>query len=76
MTVLEARNDIQNIEQLCNRICCNCPVDELFCPTPCIELEKAIRMPFEKLLRCYARSNGDLKEVLKYICRYKENENG
>lgn len=72
MTIEEAKQDFNNINEFCHCACgwCN---NDWYCPTDCVELEKARRIPFEKILKSYARNDGDFNKVIRYIRRYKEN---
>jgi hypothetical protein len=72
MTLEEARNEVGNIKDFCHSVCISCTANDWFCPTYCVELEKACRMPFEKLLKSYARNDGDIWKVIRYIKRYQE----
>ena len=62
----EAREEIPNIDSFCKQACINCSND-WFCPSFCDTLEKAIKMDFELLVKCYARSDGDWKRIYRYI---------
>jgi hypothetical protein len=72
MKLEEARNEVGNITDFCHSVCISCTANDWFCPTYCVELEKAYRMPFEKILKSYARNDGDIWKVVRYIKRYKE----
>lgn len=72
MTIKEVKESIIDIEHFCNCVCAGCSVDSLFCPAPCVELEKVKRIPFEKVLKSYVRHNGNMSKVIRYISKYKE----
>lgn len=75
MTISEAKNDIKDIEQFRNSVCMSCTANDWFCPSYCNILEKAERIDFNKILKSYARNDGDIWKVIRYIHRYKEIEN-
>ena len=69
--VEEAREEIPNIDSFCKHACINCSND-WFCPSFCDILEKAIKMDYELLVKCYARHDGDWRKVYRYIKSYKK----
>ena len=71
MTVEEARAEIPTIDAFCHWGCINCN-SEWYCPTYCDLLEKARRIPFNRILECYARHEGDPVKVFNYIKQTKE----
>lgn len=77
MTYEEAKEEIPNIDCFCNHscICCN---SEWYCPSYCEPLEKARRMNFDLILKCYARHDGDMRKVFRYIMakRRKDDQDG
>jgi len=68
-------NELQTIEDLYWRACVSCR-SEWYCPNYCEWLEKATRMPFEKIQKCYVRNEGDIREVYRYVKNYKEKRSG
>jgi hypothetical protein len=76
MTYEEALEELPNIENFCNRICNTCTANDWYCPTYCLDLEKAHRIPFDKIAKSYARNDGDVWRVMRYIRRYKEKTDG
>lgn len=66
MTVEEARSAIPNIDAFCRAGCVNCS-SEWYCPTYCDILEKARKIPFNRILSCYARHEGDWVSIWKYL---------
>lgn len=66
----EVREEIPNIDAFCKQACINCSND-WFCPSFCDTLEKAIKMDFELLVKCYARNDGDWRRIWRYIRRTK-----
>lgn len=72
MTIEEAMQECQNIDVFCHMMCIHCTTNNWFCPTYCNLLIKARRMPFDKILKSYARNDGDPANLSRYIKRYKE----
>ena len=66
----EAREEIPNIDCFCKQACIYCSND-WFCPSFCDTLEKAIKMDFELLVKCYARNEGDWSKIFRYIKRVR-----
>jgi hypothetical protein len=75
MTLEEARDEVGTIDNFCYGMCVHCTANDWFCPSYCDILEKARRMPFEKLLKSYARNDGDPIRLWRYIKRYKVKDN-
>ena len=76
MNIKEAREELPDISSFCNQVCICCTANDWYCPDNCLMLEKAYQVPFEKILKSYARNDGDIWKVVRYIKRYKENKNG
>ncbi len=73
MTVEQAREEIPDIDTFC-RLCCNCcTVNGWYCPTECGVLQKARKLDFERIIKCYAKHDGDLQKVNRYIRATKIN---
>ena len=66
MTIEKAREEIPDIDSFCYDACivCSC---EWFCPSDCSVLEKARKLDFERILKCYAKHDGDINKVCRYI---------
>lgn len=62
-----------DIETFCYGVCVSCTANDWFCPSYCEVLEKAHRIPFDRILKSYLRNDGDVWKVVRYIKRYKEN---
>lgn len=71
MTVEEAKAEIPDIDAFCHWGCINCN-SEWYCPTYCDLLEKARRIPFNRILECFARHESDPVKVFNYIKQTKE----
>lgn len=66
MTIEEAKKDIPDLDTFCMLACNNCGAD-WYCPTYCDVLEKAKRMDFNRILKCYARNGGEMYKVLRWL---------
>ena len=67
MTLEEAKEEIPTIEYFIQHSCDMCTANDWYCPRLCDDLEKAKRMPFEKIQSAYARHDGDMVKVYRYI---------
>ena len=67
MTIHEAKEEIPTISKFIATCCDNCKSNDWYCPTLCFELEKARLLPFDKIQQAYARHDGDLRKVCRYI---------
>lgn len=71
MNYKKAKTEIPNIQTFLSRAC-NCCDNEWYCPTHCDLLEKAQKIPFYRIVKCYQRHDGDMKKVFRYIKNTKE----
>lgn len=62
----------KTIDQFCN-YCCNCCTSDPdgYCPSDCDLLEKARKVPFEKINAKWIEHNGNIQKVVRYIKQYK-----
>lgn len=67
MTFEEAKSELGNIDNFCTSVCNYCTSNDWYCPTECDALEKARRIDFDRIIKCYAKHDGDLCKVMKYI---------
>lgn len=67
MTIEEVKEEIPTIESFIHQSCNMCTGNDWYCPRLCDDLEKAQRIPFEKIQSAYARHDGDMKKVFRYI---------
>lgn len=72
MSYEQALAELGDIDSFCRQVCISCSANDWFCPTDCAELEKAQRMDFDRIVWSYARNDGDLRKVMRYIARAKE----
>ena len=66
MTIEEAKEYIPDFDSFCKEACDNCGT-EWHCPDYCDLLEKAERMDFNRILKCYARNDGEMYKVLRWL---------
>jgi hypothetical protein len=67
MTLEEAKEECPTIDYFIQTACDCCTANDWYCPSLCHDLEKAERIPFEKIQAAYARHDGDMKKVFNYI---------
>lgn len=70
MTIDKARKEIPDFDTFCKEYCNVC-LNNAFCAYYCNTLDKAERI-FDRVLQAYARHNGDLVKVERYIKNAKE----
>lgn len=73
MTLDEAREEIGSIDDFCKSACNVCTANEWYCPTECDTLLKARRLDFDRIVKSYARNDGDWSKVFRYINQAKIN---
>nr|DAM56600.1 MAG TPA: hypothetical protein [Caudoviricetes sp.] len=66
MTIEEAKEHIPDFEAFCNMACNNCRHD-YYCPQRCKDLRKTERMDFNRILKCYARHDGEMYKVFRWL---------
>ena len=71
MKIEEAKEEIPTIECFLDVSCNQCTANDWYCPSYCDDLEKARKMPFEKIQQAYARNDGDMRKVFRYIKQYR-----
>lgn len=71
MTYEQALEEIGDINSFC-KICCNyCQANDWYCPSECDFLEKARMLDFDRIVKSWAKNNGDYYKVFQYIKRAK-----
>jgi hypothetical protein len=69
MTIEQAKIEIPDLETYFKLDCdVNC-LHDFYCPSDCKEHIKARKLGIDKIQSAYARHDGDLVEVTKYIRR-------
>ena len=71
MTLDEAREEIGDIDSFCKNACYDCTANDWFCPDECDNLKKAMQIDFDRIAKAYARYDGDLSKVFRYINQAK-----
>lgn len=69
MTLDEAKQECPYFDTFANEFCCACTAD-FYCPSYCDTLIKAGRI-FDRVLEAYARHDGDMRKVGRFIKRAK-----
>lgn len=67
MTIEEARQDIPEFDTFRNICCNNCTANDWYCPSDCEMLTKGREIGYERILKAYARNDGDISKVCRYI---------
>lgn len=67
MTLEEVKEEIPTLERFLSMACGMCTGNDWYCPSYCHDLEKAKRIPLEKIQQSYARHDGDMYKVIRYI---------
>ena len=72
MTEAETRlmDEVQTIDSFCKFACDSCKSDA-YCPNYCEWLEKARKMPLEKIQKAYIRNEGDMCDMYRYVKNFK-----
>lgn len=71
MTIEQAKEEMPNIECFLEMACNYCTANDWYCPSYCHELLKAKSMPFNKIQQAYARHDGEMRKVIRYIKQAK-----
>lgn len=67
MTIEQAREDIPDFKAFENEFCNKCVANDWYCPDRCRILGKALKIDFERILKSYARNDGDLAKVSRFL---------
>ena len=63
----QAKEQIPDIESFKSECCQNCTSNDWYCPSDCEMLEKARKLDYDRILKCYEKHDGDLRKVARYI---------
>ena len=66
MTIEEAKEYIPDFKSFYAEACAMC-AQEWYCPHNCEILDKARKMDFNRILKCYARHDGEMYKVLRWL---------
>ena len=67
MSIDEAKEQMPSFEYFASVACGECTANDWYCPSHCEDLIKAAKMPFEKIQQAYARHDGMMYKVMRYI---------
>lgn len=68
MTIEEAKEYIPDYEAFRKEACTVCTANDWYCPfNVCDTLLKAGELDYERILRCYARHDGEMYKVFRWI---------
>lgn len=70
MTIEEAKKEISSFKDLNSLLCRNCN-NIWYCPDDCAIVEKSRIIPFEKIIASYARNDGDIRKLFRYIRNFR-----
>lgn len=73
MTYEQAKEQIPDFEGFKSECCQNCTSNDWYCPSDCEMLEKVRKLDYDRILKCYAKHDGDLRKVERYIMGTKIN---
>ncbi len=69
MQIEQAKRECGSIDDLCHTLCDYCTSNDWDCPSDCDFLIKARKIGIDRLTSCYAKHDGDLQKVVRYIRR-------
>lgn len=67
MTLEEAKVELPNFDFFRRCVCDECTANDWYCPSDCESLVRAKRIPFEKIQIEFAKFDGELWKVMRYI---------
>lgn len=67
MTIEEAKEYIPDFDVFRRAVCDSCTANDWYCPSDCEALVKAKKLDYDRILKCYARNDGELWKVIRYI---------
>ena len=67
MTIEEAKEYIPDFDSFCKEACAVCTANDWYCPDVCDTLLKAGELDYERILKCYARNDGEMYKVLRWL---------
>lgn len=71
MTIEEAKEELKDLEVLEWAMCDYCTANDFYCYSPCAERDKIKQIGYDRIIKSYARNNGDIEKVFQYIKRTK-----
>lgn len=67
MTIEQAKELIPDFDSFCKETCDHCSANDWYCPSHCVTLNLARNMDFELIQKSYARNDGLIWKVIRYI---------
>ena len=67
MAIEEAREDIPDFDRFREEVCHQCTANDWYCSSDCDLLEEASKLEYDIILKAYARNDGDLYKVCRYL---------
>lgn len=67
MTIEEAKEYIPDFEAFRNEFCSVCVANDWCCPNVCDTLLKAGELDYNRILKCYARNDGEIWKVVQWL---------
>lgn len=68
MTIEEAKEYIPDFEAFRKEACTVCTANDWYCPfNVCDTLLKAGELDYNRILKCYARHDGEMYKVLRWL---------
>lgn len=67
MTIEEAKEYIPDFEAFRNEFCSVCVANDWYCPNVCDTLLKAGELDYNRILKCYARNDGEIWKVVQWL---------
>ena len=67
MTIEEAKEYIPDFEAFRKEFCSVCVANDWYCPNVCNALLKASELDYNRILKCYARNDGEMWKVVRWI---------
>ena len=67
MTIEEAKEYIPDFEAFRKEFCAVCVANDWYCPSVCDTLLKASELDYNSILKCYARNDGEMYKVWRWL---------
>ena len=67
MTIEEAKEYIPDFEAFRKEACTVCTANDWYCPNVCDTLLKAGELDYNRILKCYARHDGEMYKVFRWL---------
>lgn len=67
MTIEEAKEYMPDFDSFCKEACHSCTANDWYCPDVCDMLLKASEIDYNRILKCYARNDGEIYKVLRWL---------